>query len=152
MRLRSDDTGTLASIATAAPIFALLIVLRLGAPSPCNAVAAPPELLVTVQESGWSLQVAGSSELRPGQLGPTSTWVSRSGGQDGAVLRRAARDLSQRTPLRGVRLRAADGVAYADVVWAGDELGALAPVRIDSGPLALADQARFRQARPEGIR
>lgn len=148
----SEQTAIAASVASSAPIFALLIVLRLGASPAVPAEAPTAELVVTVQEAGWALRLGAPTEAHDSALGPTCTWVPRLAGRQGALLRRAARDLSHGAPLRSVMLRAGDGVAYDDVRWAGEALAALAPVRIDAGPLALADQPRLRQARPEGMR
>ncbi len=152
MKARVDDSGIAASVASAAPIFALLIVLRVGAAPVTAAKPVPLELLVTVQETGWGLHLGTADEARPGMLGPTSTWLPRSVAPDGSLLRRAARDLLRNDAVASVRVRAADGVPWRDVVWAGDELAAVAPVTVDSGPLAMAPQRRLRQARPDEIR
>jgi hypothetical protein len=136
----SDSSSFWTSVATAAPIFALLVVLRVTAPAVVVQPLAPQELVIAVYDTGWAIGVGGPAEA--GEIGPGATWIPRSLGQDAAALRRAAREMQGDARGGNIRVVADRSACGGDLDWTARTLAQLGGVAVDAGPIASMEARR----------
>ncbi len=151
MNTHRDDSALLSALATAAPIFALLVLLRLTASPVLPPAAAPTTLVVTVHEGGWALHVGPPPS--PGLLGSRSTWVPRlsDAGGEGTLLRRAARDLLPGGAHGGLRVEPGPGADATSLRWTRSAFSGLQPT-VPPHALASAQPVRLGALRAGSTR